>query len=131
MGGSNEASNLVKVNIAMHAFLHKCLYDEYGHWEDNLAYMMLSGQADEQYAARMKRAYSNKERVWSEESKAKVGNANRGKTPWNVNVPRTDEERQKMSANRKGKGRQPKSPETKKKMAEARAQYWAKKKGLI
>ena len=43
----------------------------------------------------------------------------------------SDESRELMSQNRKGKGKQPKSAETKRKMAEARRLYWAKKRGEI
>lgn len=44
MGGTNEPHNLVKVNTTMHAFLHKCLWEEYGKREDFIAWKMLSGQ---------------------------------------------------------------------------------------
>ncbi len=44
MGGGDEPSNLVKVNVAMHAFLHKCLWEEHGFIEDFIAWKCLSGQ---------------------------------------------------------------------------------------
>lgn len=47
------------------------------------------------------------------------------------NKNHTEESKIKMSQNRKGKGTQPKSEETKRKMAEARRMYWAKRKGQI
>jgi hypothetical protein len=37
MGGSDEPSNLIRVNIPMHAFLHYRLWQERGKLEDNLA----------------------------------------------------------------------------------------------
>lgn len=46
-------------------------------------------------------------------------------------VTHTKESKNKMSLNRKGKGTQPKSEDTKRKMAEARREYWAKRKGQI
>lgn len=47
------------------------------------------------------------------------------------NKTHTEESRIKMSQNRKGKGTQPKSEDTKRKMAEARRAYWAKRKGQL
>jgi hypothetical protein len=44
MGGSNEPRNILKVNIPLHALLHKLLWEECGRWQDNVAYRMLSGQ---------------------------------------------------------------------------------------
>jgi len=44
MGGTNEKSNLLKCNIPMHAFLHKCLYEEHGNVRDLVAWRMLTGQ---------------------------------------------------------------------------------------
>lgn len=44
MGGSDDASNLIELTIEEHAEAHKKLYDEYGKWEDKIAWQMLSGQ---------------------------------------------------------------------------------------
>lgn len=43
LGGTDTPSNIVKVNVAMHAFLHKCLYEEYGHEWDRIAWQGLAG----------------------------------------------------------------------------------------
>src|SRR5882672_3641697 len=45
MGGTDEPSNILKCNVAMHAFLHKLLYDKYGYEEDRIAWLGLTGQA--------------------------------------------------------------------------------------
>ncbi len=42
-GGSNAKSNLLKCNIAMHAFLHLLRYQETKKWQDKLAYEGLLG----------------------------------------------------------------------------------------
>ena len=44
MGGTDTPDNLIRVNIAMHAFLHKFLFEEYGNWQDEFAWKALSGQ---------------------------------------------------------------------------------------
>ena len=44
MGGTDDTSNLVKLNIEQHAEAHRQLYEQYGHWQDRLAWKALSGQ---------------------------------------------------------------------------------------
>jgi hypothetical protein len=44
MGGTDTPDNLIRVNVALHAFLHKCLFEEYGNWQDEFAWKALSGQ---------------------------------------------------------------------------------------
>ena len=44
MGGTNDPSNLVEVDVEQHAELHLSLYLEYGRYQDWVAYHMLSGQ---------------------------------------------------------------------------------------
>jgi len=43
VGGDCSHKNLIKVNVAMHAFLHKCLWEEFGRWQDRIAWQVLSG----------------------------------------------------------------------------------------
>ncbi len=81
MGGTDSSDNLIRVNISMHAFLHKCLYEEYGNWQDEIAWKALSGQitnAEINNEIRKKRMIGNK--IWknrkhSDESKKKMGPA--------------------------------------------------------
>ena len=44
MGGTDSSDNIIKVNLAMHAFLHKMLWEEHGLIQDKLAWKGLSGQ---------------------------------------------------------------------------------------
>jgi hypothetical protein len=44
MGGTDDPSNLVKVTIEEHAALHKQLWEDLGHWQDYVAWKVLSGQ---------------------------------------------------------------------------------------
>jgi hypothetical protein len=44
MGGSNDASNLIKLSVEEHAEAHRKLYEEHGHWQDFVAWKSLSGQ---------------------------------------------------------------------------------------
>lgn len=42
-GGTDDRANLLKCNVAMHAFLHHQLYEEHGRWQDRNAAQLLSG----------------------------------------------------------------------------------------
>lgn len=44
MGGTDDPENLVELTIEEHAEAHKILYEEYGKWQDRLAWRALSGQ---------------------------------------------------------------------------------------
>jgi hypothetical protein len=44
MGGSDDPSNLIELTIGEHAEAHKKLYEQYGHWQDLIAWKGLSGQ---------------------------------------------------------------------------------------
>jgi len=47
-GGTDDPSNILKVNTAMHAYLHKCLFEEHGRWQDEIAWKGLSKQLGKQ-----------------------------------------------------------------------------------
>lgn len=44
MGGTDDPSNLVELTIEEHAEAHRVLWEEHGHWQDELAWKGLSGQ---------------------------------------------------------------------------------------
>lgn len=43
MGGTDDLSNIEYLTIKQHANAHKILYERYGHWQDKVAWMGLSG----------------------------------------------------------------------------------------
>ena len=43
-GGADEPDNLVLLSVKDHAEAHRILYERYGHWEDRIAWLGLSGQ---------------------------------------------------------------------------------------
>ena len=43
-GGSDDPSNIVELTIEEHALAHKKLFFIYGRWQDEVAYLTLSGQ---------------------------------------------------------------------------------------
>ena len=51
-GGTNDPSNLVELTVEEHAEAHRKLYEEYGRWQDNVAWKTLSGQITKAEAIR-------------------------------------------------------------------------------
>lgn len=48
LGGSDNPNNLKRVTILEHVQIHKELYEQYGRWQDKLAWMGLAGLIDKQ-----------------------------------------------------------------------------------
>jgi hypothetical protein len=53
MGGTDDPDNLIKLTIEEHAEAHRKLYDEYGKWEDFLAWKVLLGQINPPEASKI------------------------------------------------------------------------------
>ena len=45
-GGSDDPSNLIELTVEEHAEAHRLLFEEYGRWQDEVAWKGLSGQID-------------------------------------------------------------------------------------
>src|SRR3972149_2712307 len=43
-GGADEPSNIVELSVEEHANAHRLLYEQFGKWQDKLAWQFLSGQ---------------------------------------------------------------------------------------
>lgn len=94
-GGTDEPSNIVELTIEQHAEAHRILYEKYGRNEDKWAWLGLSGQIGKDEILRLismaqkgkKKPEGFGEKIssfrktfrYSEESKMKIGNSNRGK----------------------------------------------------
>ena len=59
-GGTDEPSNLLKCNIAMHAFMHEQRYKELGNEYDKIAAQTLRGQIGKSEAANLSRIEGQK-----------------------------------------------------------------------
>jgi hypothetical protein len=120
-GGTDEPSNIVELTIEQHAEAHRILYEKYGRNEDKWAWLGLSGQIGKDEILRLismsqkgkKKPEGHGEKVsafrktfrYSEESKKKIGDANRGKK-------RTEEQKLKQSLSQLGR-KQPESQKVK------------------
>ena len=80
-GGTNDPSNLIELTVEEHAEAHRKLYEEYGRYEDKVAYLCLSAQI-------------GNEAVFVEKSRI-GGRKNKG-------VPKTQEHKKKISENHAG-----------------------------
>ena len=85
MGGTDDASNLLKCNVKMHAFLHYMLWKEHGKLGDVLASAGLLGLIgkEEMLAHRQKLAAEKrtgmKRKPFTEEHRARIAKAGVGK----------------------------------------------------
>lgn len=77
MGGDDNPNNLIELSIEEHANAHKKLYELYGHYEDKIAWLGLSGRI-------------GKEEILLERSRL-GGKANKG-------TPKTKEHKEKIRA---------------------------------
>ena len=63
MGGTNHRDNLVKVTVEQHAALHKQLWEDLGHWQDELAWKALSSLISSQEVMRKAVSMTQKDRL--------------------------------------------------------------------
>jgi hypothetical protein len=102
MGGTDEETNLIKLTVDAHAEAHKKLWEEYGHWQDYLAWQGLSKRVGREELIKMKSYYTHLGKPKSEEHRQKLSESHKGKIF-------TEETKNKMSLaklgnkNRKGK----------------------------
>ena len=82
MGGNYDANNVILLTISEHAEAHRLLYEQYGFWQDKLAWLGLSGQIGKEEIIRLKKSEGgkkNKGKPKSEEHKKKMQNNKNGR----------------------------------------------------
>ena len=75
MGGTNKPSNIELISIEEHAQRHKDLFEQFGCWQDKLAWLMLSGQMTKQELTHEKQHHIHLGKPKSEQQKIKMGNS--------------------------------------------------------
>jgi hypothetical protein len=98
MGGTDEKNNLIEVTIEEHAELHRQLWKEFAHWEDELAWKGLSKMISKQEIISKVISETHKGKKVSEDTRKKMSEA----SPWK-GKKRSKDTIQKMSEARKGK----------------------------
>ena len=127
MGGSDDPSNLVELTVEEHAEAHRLLYEQYGNWEDNCAFLALSGRIGQEEALRMAQGMANKGKKRSSETIAKLKESCRLRTERQRADGTLDRANKKRSEAHKGKK---KSAEHMENWKKARRENFAKKKAL-
>ena len=79
MGGTDDPENLVEVTIEQHAALHKQLWEDLGHWQDEVAWKALTGQITKFEATILAIKNANTGRKLSNETKRKMSLSRTGK----------------------------------------------------
>ena len=114
MGGTDDPSNLVELTIEEHAEAHRLLFEQYGRWEDELAWKGLAKIIGKDEILKRtcghnkgkKRPKEVTEKIVSkqkgqkrsEETKAKMREANKNRDTSNIGrYVRTEEHKKKMS----------------------------------
>ena len=150
MGGTDDPSNLLKVNTALHAFLHRMLWEEHGSEFDKVAWKCLSGQITNEEANIQATKIANTGRKCSEKNKQLFREMFSGENNSRYGVPRSEKEKKAISEGtkkgmakttkklgtpkgtepwNKGKKIGPQSNECKKKKSETMKEIWKHKKG--
>ena len=128
MGGTDDPSNLVELTVEEHAEAHRVLYEQYGNWQDRIAWLSLSGQIGKDEAIQEARGAANRGRKRSPEQivRMKASAAKR--------VERWRQDGTLERANQKRSQTQKGYKKTEEHMANwiaARKENFAKKKGLV
>jgi hypothetical protein len=128
MGGSDDPSNLVELTVEEHAEAHRKLYEQYGHWEDNCAFLALSGRIGQEEALRMAQGMANKGRKRTPEQIEKYKQAAQRRVERQRADGTLERANKKRSESQKG---YKKSAEHMENWKKARRENQAKKKALI
>jgi len=64
-GGTDDPENLIDLSIPGHAEAHRLLFDEYGRWQDDLAWLMLSGMIGKEEFIQISQIENGKTRAGS------------------------------------------------------------------
>lgn len=79
MGGSDDSSNIIELTVEEHAQAHKKLWEQYGKWQDEIAWKALSGMIGKEEILHEKYKQMNKGRIVSAETREKMAQAKRGR----------------------------------------------------
>jgi len=98
MGGTDDPSNLIELTVEEHAKAHKNLFDQYGCWQDQVAYRTLSGQITSDEARRVAVSKTLKGMPKSDDHRKKL-QANLKKNGFQNNPVFSDTHKERLSAN--------------------------------
>lgn len=88
-GGTDDSSNLVELTIKEHAEAHRILFEQYGRWQDEIAWKALAGMITHEEAVKEAQSRGNRGKIVSENTKESM------KKAWKTRPTATEETRQK------------------------------------
>ena len=103
MGGTEDPSNLVELTVEEHAEAHRKLFEEYGQWQDEIAWKCLSGQITQAEAIIQSVKKANTGRKHSPEVRKAKSDAMQGSGNHFYGKQHTEETRRKISESKSGK----------------------------
>jgi hypothetical protein len=106
-GGTDDPSNLVELTVEEHAEAHRKLFEQYGMWQDKIAWKTLSGQIGLDEAIQEARGAANRGRKRTPEQVERIRKAAILRNQKWKDSGRIDEINAKRSASHKGKVKTP------------------------
>ena len=101
-GGSDDSYNLVCLTIEEHVQAHKLLYEQYGRWQDELAYKALSGQITNAEASLQANILANTGKYNSPETKLKKSLAIKSKPSNSKNYKWSEDQKNNLKKKNSG-----------------------------
>lgn len=106
-GGTNDEDNIVLLTVEQHAEAHRLLFEQYGRWQDKIAWQMLSGMIGKEEAINIAQKNADKSWMKTAEGKALMREAQRRSkeagnrpTPWNKGLTKDQDDRLKEYSKR-------------------------------
>ena len=82
-GGTDHPDNISRLTTEEHAEAHRKLYEEYGRWQDKLAYEGLTGFKGKEQIISQSISKARTGVKHTPEAKEKMSKALKGRVPWN------------------------------------------------
>lgn len=126
MGGTDDPSNLVELTVEQHAEAHRLLWEQYGRWQDKLAWLGLSRQIgkEELHLQAIRESQRTKDTSYfqTDEWKTRVKQWMTGRTLSKETIekmskPKSENHRQKLRAHLSKFNQRPRDDEFRSKMS--------------
>jgi hypothetical protein len=114
-GGTDDPFNIIELSITEHAEAHRLLFEEFGRWQDYIAWKGLSGLIGNEEIHREKASNAMKNRIRTKEEFEKGWQTRRNGGEWK----HSDESKCKTSKALKGKKKPPRTKEHKNKLSKS------------
>ena len=100
IGGTDDPSNLIELTIPEHAEAHRKLYEEYGRWQDKIAWKTLSDSLSFAEATKQAQIMANSGKKTGRRLEATLENRLKASDAWRGSF-HTEESKKRMSKSNK------------------------------